>query len=124
MKNFFTSMLGTLAALAICVVGAFALFLIGIGIVAALGNKKPASVVPGSYLVFDLSAVITDTPPKSSPTEFLAALNGEDDSPKNMQLRLVTHALREAAKDARISGVFLHGSLPPEAAPMVMALLR
>jgi protease-4 len=112
MKNFFTSMLGALAALAICAVGGIALLLIGIGILAALGNKKPATVESGSYLVFNLAAVITDAPPKSSPAEFLAALNGEDDSPKNLQLRLVTHALHEAAKDARISGVFLHGSLP------------
>jgi len=112
MKNFFTSMLGTLAALAICAVGAFALFLIGIGILAALGNKKPATVESGSYLVFNLTSLITDAPPKSSPAEFLAALNGEDDGPKNLQLRLVTHALLAAAKDARISGVFLHGSLP------------
>jgi len=105
-------MLGTLAALAICAVGAFALFLIGIGILAAMGNKKPAAVEPGAYLVFNLTAIITDAPPKSSPAEFLAALNGEDDSPKNLQLRLVTHALHEAAKDTRIVGVFLHGALP------------
>ena len=112
MKNFFTSMLGTLAALAICAVGAFALFLIGIGILAAMGNKKPVTIESGSYLVFNLSSVINDAPPKSSPAEFLAALNGEDDNPKSLQLRLVTHALHEAAKDNRIKGVFLHGSLP------------
>ena len=112
MKNFFTSMLGTLAALAICAVGAFALFLIGIGILAAIGSKKPAPIEAGSYLVFNMAAVINDAPPKSSPADFLAALNGDDDTPKNLQLRLVTHALHEAAKDARIKGVFIHGSLP------------
>jgi len=111
MKNFFTSMLGSLAALAICAVGALALFLIGIGLLAAMGNKKPVAVETGSFLVFDLSAVITDAPPKSSPAEFLAAFGGDNDSPKNLQLRLVTHALREAAKDARVTGVFVHGSL-------------
>ena len=105
-------MLGTLAALAICATGAFALFLIGIGILAALGNKKPATVESGSYLVFNLTSLITDAPPKSSPAEFLAALNGEDDGPKNLQLRLVTHALHAAAKDGRVAGVFLHGSMP------------
>jgi len=112
MKNFFTSMLGTLAALAVCAVGAMVLGLIGLGVVIAMGNKKPAAIESGSYLVFDLSSVITDAPPKSSPAEFLSALNGEDDRPKHLQLRLVTQALREAAKDARITGVFLHGSLP------------
>jgi len=106
-------MLGTLAALAICAVGALALFFIGIGVLAAIGSKKPVVVEPGSYLVFNLSAVITDAPPKSSPEEFLAALNGDNDGPKNLQLRLVTHALHVAAKDGRIAGVFLHGSLPP-----------
>jgi len=112
MKNFFTSMLGTLAALAICAVGGLTLFFIGIGIVIALGSKKPATVEPGSFLVFDLAAVITDAPPKSSPEEFLNAFSGEDNGPKNYQLRQVTHALREAAKDAHVAGVFLHGSLP------------
>lgn len=112
MKNFFTSMLGTLAALAICAVGVFALFLIGFALLAAVGSKKPVSVESGSFLVFNLSSVITDAPPKSSPAEFLAALNGEDGGPKNLQLRLVTHALREAAKDSRVAGVFVHGHLP------------
>ena len=105
-------MLGTLAALAICAVGAFAVFLIGIGVLAAMGSKKPAVIESGSFLVFDLSSVITDAPPKSTPSEFLAALEGENDNPKTLQLRLVTHALQAAAKDARINGVFLHGSLP------------
>ena len=112
MKNFFTSMLGTLAALAICAVGAFAVFLIGFGILAAMGSKKPVTVESGSFLVFDLSSVITDAPPKSSPSEFLEALNGDNDNPKTLQLRLVTHALQAASKDARIKGVFVHGSLP------------
>lgn len=112
MKNFFTSMLGTLAALAICAVGTFALFLIGIGLLAAIGNKKSVSVESGSFLVLDLSAVITDAPPRSSPAEFLAALGDEDDSPKHFQLRLVTRALHEAAKDSRVTGVFVHGQLP------------
>jgi len=105
-------MLGTLAALAICAVGAVALFLILIGILAAMGTKKPVSVEQGSYLVFDLTAMITDAPPKSSPAEFLAAFSGEEDGPKNLQLRQVTHALRAAAKDSRIAGVFIHGNLP------------
>ncbi len=105
-------MLGTLAALAICAVGALALFFIGLGVLIAMGNKKPVSIETGSYLVFDLSSVITDAPPKSSPSEFLGALNGDDAGPKHLQLLQITNALRSAAKDTRVSGVFLHGSLP------------
>ncbi len=105
-------MLGTLAALAICAVGALAVFLIGLGILAAMGSKKPAVIETGSFLVFDLSSVITDAPPKSSPAEFLEGLGGENDNPKTFQLRLVTQALQTASKDARVKGVFLLGSLP------------
>ncbi|MFT3781664.1 MAG: signal peptide peptidase SppA [Nibricoccus sp.] len=114
MKNFFTSMLGTLAALAICGMGLFAVFLIFIGVVAAVGNKKPAEVEQGSYLVFDLETVISDAPPKSGAAQLLQELGGGDSGPTNLQLREITQALRAAAKDRRIAGVFIHGHLPSD----------
>ncbi len=116
MKNFFTSMLGTLAALAVCAVGALAVFLVLLGLVVAAGKKKPVSVEQGAYLVFDLSADITDAPPETSPSQMLASLGGSKDGPRQLQLRQVTAALRAAAKDSRLAGVFLHGHLPQGAA--------
>lgn len=112
MKNFFTSMLGTLAALAVCAVGGLALVLVFVGLAVGAGAKKTSAVEHGSYLVFDLSAVITDAPARASLANFLSSMEGNDDNPQSLQLREVTAALRAAAKDARIAGVFLHGSLP------------
>ncbi|MFT3870247.1 MAG: signal peptide peptidase SppA [Nibricoccus sp.] len=112
MKNFFTSMLGTLAALAVCAMGAFIIGLIMLGMLIAIGNKKPASVEQGAYLVFDLTTLITDAPPEATPSELLSALGSGDQGPRQLQLRQVTAALRAAGNDSRIAGVYLHGHLP------------
>jgi protease-4 len=105
MKNFFTSMLGTLVAL---VIFALATVLLGFGVlgtIAALNSHKTADVEPGSYLVFDLQANITDAPPAFD----FSALTNEHS--RTLQLRTVTRALRAAAKDKRIAGVFITGNL-------------
>ena len=106
MKNFFTSMLGALAALVIFAVGGTVLMLFFLGVIAAMGGDKPVTVERGAWLVFDLSANITDAPP---PIDFGAL--GDHDS--TLQLRSVTQALRTAAKDSRIAGVLLTGALNP-----------
>ncbi|MEO6245522.1 MAG: signal peptide peptidase SppA [Opitutaceae bacterium] len=108
MKNFFTSMLGTLVALLIFSVGAV---LLGFGLMAALvaiggADKSSPSFDRGSYLVFDLSTNIADAP---APID-LSILGGKSES---LQLRTVTRALRAAAKDDRIAGVFVTGDFTP-----------
>lgn len=114
MKNFFVSMLGALAALVIFSVGASVLFFGFFIAIASMSGSKPAvSVEKGSYLVFDLSVNLNDAPPQLSGAALAAAFSG-DDSPKTLQLRQVTHALRAAAKDGDIAGVFLHGQFAPE----------
>jgi protease-4 len=110
MKNFFTSLLGSLVALAIftggCAVLAFGLF----AVLAALGGREKAGPAfeRGSYLVFDLSTNIADAPPSVD----LNPLGAQDES---LQLRAITHALRAAAADNRIVGVFVTGDLTPAA---------
>jgi len=107
MKNFFTSMLGALVALIIFTGGGLLLFIGFIGAIAAMsGENKPVAMERGSYLVFNLDANITDAPPR---VDFSALTN--DNRPETLQLRSVTRALRAAAKDDRIAGVLLTGSL-------------
>ncbi len=110
MKNFFTSMLGALVALIIFTVGAMVLMLGFIAAMAALGSSEAArpTLSRGSYLVFDLSTNISDAPPRID-FSFLS------DSTETVQLRALTHALRAAAKDDRIAGVFITGDLSPAA---------
>ncbi|MEI7552842.1 MAG: signal peptide peptidase SppA [Verrucomicrobiota bacterium] len=108
MKNFLTSLLGALVALILFTVGGTVLFVGFIAAIAALGGQpKAATVERGSYLVFDLEANITDSPPLVN----LGALTGNRS--ETLQLRTVTRALRAAAKDERIAGLLLKGSLTP-----------
>ncbi len=111
MKNFFASLLGSLVALVIFFGGCLFLGFVMLIALAALGEKPTASVQPGSYLVFDLSANIQD-----APQEFDAGLLGPllgGANAHTLQLRTVTRALRAAAKDHRISGLLITGNVQP-----------
>ncbi|WP_414660402.1 signal peptide peptidase SppA [Horticoccus sp. 23ND18S-11] len=110
MKNFFTSMLGALVALMIFSVGCALLCIGFLAAMAALGGsqKGTPSFDRGSYLVFDLSTNISDAPPPVDMSFF----GGQKDT---VQLRTVTRALRAAANDDRIAGVFITGELTPAA---------
>lgn len=109
MKNFFTSMLGTLLALVIFFGGGILLTIVVlIALAAAAGREKPVAFEKGSYLVFDLSVNITDAPPPFDRAALVKFLGGETDA-HTMQLRQITKALKAAAKDNRIAGVFLTG---------------
>lgn len=109
MKNFFTSLLGALVALIIFSVGAMVLGIGFIGALAALGGgeKNVPTFESGSYIVFDLAGNITDAPP----TFDFGAFGSE--KYETLQLRSLTRALRAAAKDHRVAGVFIKGELSP-----------
>src|ERR1051326_7688150 len=110
MKNFFTSMLGALVALVIFSGGCLLLFIGFVAAIAAIGggDKSTPEFERGSYLVLDLSTNISDAPP---PVD-LGPLSGNSES---LQLRSVTRALRSAANDDRIAGIFITGDLTPAA---------
>jgi protease IV len=108
MRNFFTSMLGALVALWIFLAGVVLLLAMGFAVMTALGKKTTTVVEPGSYLVFDLSTNIVDAPVPENLLGFAG------DREETLQLRSVTRALRAAAADSRVAGVFLTGSLEPQ----------
>lgn len=110
MKSFFTSFFATLFALIVFLLGAgFCGFLL-LGLLAAVGQKKPAAVPNGSYLVFDLAANIQDAPAQAEGLdEFMEVFGGK--SARQLQLREVTRALQAAAKDDAIKGLYLTGSM-------------
>lgn len=117
MKNFFSSLLGTLVAL-VLFTGTGVLLVVGLLIaVAAMGEKK-VMVEDGSYLVLDLSANITDAPPL---VDFGAIFGEKTDT---LQLRAVTKAVRSAAVDNRIKGLLILGSLQPQGMGSGYAALR
>jgi protease IV len=119
MKNFITSMLGAFVALLIFATGACLLFIGFIGAIVAMGQQRKApEVVAGSYLVFDLSANITDAPPPFDLDGFAAARTDV------LQLRSITRALRYASRDSKIRGVLLLGNLSPRLLGSGYAALR
>src|SRR5947199_10132342 len=112
MKNFFTSMMGALVALIIFSGGCLLLLIGFIAALVALGGNAGEKAAPeferGAYVVFDLSTNISDAP---EPIDF-GAFGGRSGT---MQLRTVTRALRAAAKEDRVAGVYLSGGLDPAA---------
>lgn len=113
MKTFFASLLGTLAALLLIVVGTMFAGFVLLASMAALGKEAP-SVEDDSVLVLDLNADITDAPQQFNDSALADALLGEQ-GPSLLQLRTVTRAIDHAAADGRITGLFLTGSLEPTA---------
>ena len=93
-----------------------ALFAIGgLAVLGVLVAMAAAILAPGgckiadkSVLVFNLNTQITDRPVDER-SALLARLLGSRSS--TLQLRAATTALREAAQDKRISGLYLHGNL-------------
>lgn len=76
------------------------------------GGDKPVSVTKGSYLVVDLSVNLQDKPEQMEGfAELAEAFGGEGDHV--LQLRSATRALRAAASDADIAGIYLHGNFAP-----------
>ncbi len=122
MKNFLTSMLGALAALLVFALGGFLLLAGILGAIVSLGVRRagtaPAAVENGSYLVFNLSANITDAPPRFD----LSSLGSSQK--QTLQLRQVVRALRTAARDPAIAGILLDGSLAPAGYGTGYAALR
>ncbi len=113
MKNFFTSLFGALVALIIFFAGgALLLVVVIMAMAAAAGQEKAVVFEKGSYLVFNASVNLTDAPPPFDPAALGRMLGGNEEM-QTLQLRQVTNALRAAAKDDRIAGVFLHGSVTP-----------
>lgn len=117
MKNFIASMLGSLVALVLFTGAGIALFVGFLVVISAMGEKR-VSVESGSYLVVDLSANITDSPPLLN----FGALTG--DRVEVVQLRAATRAIDEAATDPRIRGIYLVGSLEPDGFGSGFAALR
>jgi protease-4 len=108
MKNFFTSMLGALVALAVFSVGAILLFIGVLGaIVSMSGESKTPVMDRGAYIVFDLAANITDAPPAVDFSQFTG------NHAATLQLRAVTRAIRAAKTDDRVAGILLKGALRP-----------
>ena len=119
MKNFITSMLGSLVAMVVFATLAVLLFVGFVGAIVAMGQQKKApQFESGSFLVLDLSTSITDAPPA---VDFGDLGSGRNET---LQLRSITRALRHAAGDSRIKGVLLLGNISASGLGSGYAALR
>ena len=113
MKNFFTSMLGALVALLLFAIGSVTVCFVVIAVLAAVNSHKTGGLEPGSYLVYDLSANLKDAPEEFEGADIIHRLAGGGRGSSTLQVRQVTRALRHAAKDSRIAGLYLTGNILP-----------
>lgn len=122
MKNFFTSFFATIAALLVFAFGGLLMVFVLIGALAAMG-EKPVAVQNGSYLVLDLNANIQDTPSQMEGLEELETVFGGAGA-QRLQLRQLTRAIRAAADDPDIAGIFMQGQFTPNGYGTGFAALR
>lgn len=117
MKNFFSSFFASLTALVVFCFGCMVVVVLFIAALASMAGgaagEKPVAVTKGSYLVVDLSTNLQDKPEQMEGFDQIAeAFGGEGDHV--LQLRSAIRALRAAATDADIAGIYLHGNFEPK----------
>lgn len=96
-------------ALAIWVVFSVISIFIFAALVSGL-NQKTVSVPSDSFLVIDLNIALRDAPPEDDPLQILAsAITGDDQ--ERIGLWQAMMAIEGAAKDERIKGIIMIGSL-------------
>lgn len=104
MKKFFIAFLGTLAGIWFSLFLAFIGFTIIIAAAAAssIGKKGVTEIKDNSYLVLSLSGVIDERPGVVKPIEVLRGIDADIHG-----LNQIVGAIRNAAEDDRISGIFI-----------------
>jgi protease IV len=111
MRDFFKNVLATFVGLFLFLtlgIAGLTAFLVAI---AASSSDTEPTVQASSVLTLDLSQPITDSNPAASPREVIgSALRGEGESDA-IPLRSVVESLEQAAKDDRIVGLYLNGSV-------------
>ncbi len=114
MKQFFASFFGS--CLALVLFTAFSVVLavgfLGVAASSVKFGKSEGKVEKGSYLIFDMSVNLTDSPAASDSQQALNKLFGGSDA-QTLSLRPVLEAFNLAAKDENVAGIFLRGSFQP-----------
>lgn len=104
MNKFFTSFLGSLAALWVTLaLGAFAGFMFLVVMIVGATASEQTEVRDHSILVLDLSGTVTDRP---SPVDVMSTIMGQDIEP-TIPLNRVVKALGHAADDSDIEGLYI-----------------
>lgn len=109
MRNFLSSLLGSLTAIVVFFTGLSLCGLFLLLILASAGQQDHStSVQEGSYLHLKLDMNLNDAPTQDP---FASLMSGEKQ--ESVQLRSALKALHAAANDKRIAGMVITGSLQP-----------
>ena len=106
MKQFFTAIAANLVTIAICVLGG--IIILG-ALVASVASARPVGVSDGSIVVINLDRDLSDSPARVAPRSFLDdAIPGASGE---LPLRSAILAIEEAAKDDKVRGILIRGSI-------------
>ena len=110
MKNFFAAFIGTLSAFFILIIFGAVLLVFFIASLVSISRQVSVNLADykDSYLVFDLGVNFRDTPPMFRSSSAWNHFVGRE---KELQVRSVVNALRHAADDTNIKGLFITGEL-------------
>jgi protease-4 len=111
MRDFFKNVLATFVGLFLFLtlgIAGLTAFLVAI---AANSRTPEPTVAARSVLTLDLSQPITDANPAASAREVIGSALGGDTRENSIALRSVLESLEKAAKDERIVGLYLEGSV-------------
>jgi protease IV len=111
MRDFFKNVLATFVGLFLFLtlgIGGLTAFLIAI---AANSREPEPTVQASSVLTLDLSQPIADSSPEASAREVIGSALGGSERESSIALRSVLESLEKAAKDDRIVGLYLEGSV-------------
>jgi protease IV len=109
MKAFFGSFFGALFAI-LFLMGVVVLLVIGLVGIAGSSQKGP-DIPKQALLILDLTVPIMDAPKEFNPAQLFSELTDDKDQGR-VSLRDVLRAIKGAAADDRIKGIYITGSLP------------
>jgi protease IV len=111
MRDFFKNVLATFVGLFLFVTLGIAGLTAFLVVIAANSRTPEPTVAARSVLTLDLSQPITDANPAASAREVIGSALGGDTRENSIALRSVLESLEKAAKDERIVGLYLEGSV-------------
>lgn len=124
MRDFFKYTFATLAGIALFVALGMAGLTILFVTIASSSRESGPRVEQDSILTLDLSQEITDSIAPTEPSALLGAALSGNRPGNSVPLRSVLEGLQKAAKDGRIKGLLIHGSIEPVGSGSGFATLR
>lgn len=110
MRDFLKSVFATIVGLSLFVTLGFAGLVVLVVAIASSTQESGPGVARDSILTLDLSQEITDSHPASDPSQVLGSVLAGERTGRAIGLQAALAALKRAAEDDRIAGLYIHGN--------------